>query len=208
MWSPLTVRLEGERVALEPLEPRHEPALAEAANDPRIWRWLTGATPTRAQFAQWFAHALGEAAAGREGPFATIDRATGRPIGSTRYLSLRPEHRGIEIGWTWLAPSAWQTGANVEAKLLLLEDAFERLGCVRVEFKTDARNERSRAALGALPAQLEGVLRHHMITPYGPRDSAYYSVVEQEWPAVRGHLTRRLRRSRRPDVSPRTAPGD
>jgi RimJ/RimL family protein N-acetyltransferase len=192
MWEHLTRRLEGELVALEPLAPTHEAALAEAAQDPEIWRWVTGAAPTREEFAAWFARALQEAAAGREGPFATIDRASGRPIGSTRYMALRPEHRGLEIGWTWLARSAWQTGANIEAKLLMLEHAFERLDCLRVEFKTDARNERSRAALAALPAQFEGIFRRHMIQPYGLRDSAYYSVVDDEWPAVRENLRRRL----------------
>ena len=192
MTSPLTTRLEGRHVVLEPLHADHAAPLAEAAADDRVWRWLMGSAPTPEQFAEWFARALREGEAGREGPFATIDRATGRPIGSTRYLAVRPEHRSVEIGWTWLTPGAWQTGANVEAKLLMLEHAFERLGCVRVEFKTDARNERSRAALAALPAQFEGIHRRHMITPYGPRDSAYYSIVAEEWRAVRDNLERRL----------------
>jgi RimJ/RimL family protein N-acetyltransferase len=114
-------------------------------------------------------------------------------VGSSRYLNVRPHDRVVEIGWTWLNPAAWRTGANVEAKLLMLEHAFEGLGCVRVEFKTDARNERSRAALEAIPAQFEGVLRNHMIVPdVGQRDSAYFSVIEQEWPAVRDNLRRRL----------------
>ena len=193
-WPPtaLTTRLEGRHVVLEPLAAHHEAALAEVARDDEVWRWLTGTAPTREQFAAWFQRALAAAAAGIEGPFATLDATTGRALGSTRYLALRPEHRGLEIGWTWLGRPAWQTGANIEAKLLMLERAFECLGCVRVEFKTDARNERSRAALAALPAQFEGVHRHHMITPYGMRDSAYYSVIATEWPAVRANLERRL----------------
>ncbi len=102
----------------------------------------------------------------------------------------------VEIGWTWLHPRAWRTGANVEAKLLMMRHAFETLGCVRVEFKTDARNERSRAALAALPARFEGILRNHMIVPdVGQRDSAYYSVIPSEWPAVRSNLERRLGRT-------------
>ncbi len=115
-------------------------------------------------------------------------------IGSTRYLALRPEHRSIEIGWTWLTPAAWGTGANVEAKLLMLEHAFERLGCLRVELKTDARNERSRGAMAALPAQFEGVHRKHMLVRGGERrDSAWYSVLDDEWPAVRANLLRPTR---------------
>jgi RimJ/RimL family protein N-acetyltransferase len=131
--------------------------------------------------------------AGTEGAFATIDADTGQPIGSTRYLALRPEHRSLEIGWTWLAPACWRTGANVEAKLLMLWHAFEDLGCLRVEFKTDARNDRSRAALAALPAQFEGVFRKHMLVRGGERrDSAYYSIIDEEWPEVRENLERRL----------------
>ncbi len=125
------------------------------------------------------------AAAPRNGPL----------IGSSRYLNVRRFDRVVEIGWTWLTPSAWRSGANVEAKLLMLSRAFETLGCVRVEFKTDARNERSRAAIAALPARFEGVMRSHMIVPdIGLRDSAYYSVIEEEWPGVRANLERRLAR--------------
>jgi RimJ/RimL family protein N-acetyltransferase len=99
----------------------------------------------------------------------------------------------LEIGWTWLTPSAWGTGANVEAKLLQLEHAFDRLGARRVEFKTDANNERSRAALAALPAQFEGIFRKHMLVRDGEnRDSAWFSIVDDEWPEVRANLERRL----------------
>ena len=111
--------------------------------------------------------ALANQAAGTEMPFTTIRQEDGRVLGSTRYLALRPEHRSLEIGWTWLTPEAWGTGANVEAKLLMLGDAFERLGCLRVELKTDARNERSRGAMAALPAQFEGVHRKQMLVRDG-----------------------------------------
>jgi N-acetyltransferase len=195
MWDGLTRRLEGEIVILEPLQAGHEEALWAAAQHPEIWTWLAPIGSSRAYFAEWLATSLAEAEAGREGVFATVERASGQPVGSTRYLSLREVHRGLEIGWTWLTPAMWRTGANVEAKLLMLEHAFERLGCMRVEFKTDARNERSRAALAALPAQFEGVLRKHMLMPgVGVRDSAYYSVIDEEWPAVRDNLERRLKR--------------
>ena len=125
----------------------------------------------------------------------TLDAASGKPIGSTRFLTLRPEHRGLEIGWTWLRRSHWSSGANVEAKLLQLGHAFERHGCMRVEFKTDARNERSRRALEALPAQFEGVFRKHMLVGEDGtrlRDSAYYAITDDEWPAVKANLQRRL----------------
>jgi N-acetyltransferase len=106
---------------------------------------------------------------------------------------LEPLEARHEIGGTWLEPSAWGTGANIEAKLLMLEQAFERLGCLRVEFKTDSRNERSRSALKALPAQFEGIFRRHMIIEdVGVRDSAYYSVTDEDWPAVRINLQQRL----------------
>jgi RimJ/RimL family protein N-acetyltransferase len=193
MWDGLSTRLEGEIVVLEPLEERHEEDLFEASQHPEIWRWLAPVGESREYFSAWFTASLRESGAGREGVFATVDRHSGKPIGSTRYLSLREAHRGLEIGWTWLMPSAWRTGANIEAKLLMLEHAFERLGCMRVEFKTDARNERSRAALAALPAQFEGVFRRHMVMPgVGKRDSAYYSVIDEEWPGVRANLGRRL----------------
>jgi RimJ/RimL family protein N-acetyltransferase len=108
-------------------------------------------------------------------------------------MTLRPEHRGLEIGWTWHARRVWGTGVNVETKLLLLAHAFETLGCMRVEFKTDARNERSRAALEALPARFEGIFAKHMLVRGGEvRDSAYYAITDDDWPAVRANLERRL----------------
>jgi N-acetyltransferase len=197
MWANLTPRLEGELIVLEPLEARHQAGLYAAARHSEIWAWLAPIGESEEYFAQWFEASLAESAAGREGVFATIDRASGGPIGSTRYLNLREAHKGLEIGWTWLAPSAWGTGTNVEAKLLMLSHAFDELECMRVEFKTDARNERSRAALAALPAQFEGVFRKHMSMPgVGVRDSAYYSIVDSEWPSVRANLQRRLARAR------------
>ena len=197
MWPNLTPTLEGELVVLEPLSARHERDLLAAAGDAEIWRWMPYTIASAAELAGWLEESVAQSAAGREGVFATVDRGSGRAIGSTRYLSLRPEHRGLEIGHTWLGRSAWRTGANVEAKLLMLAHAFEELDCLRVEFKTDAGNERSRAALAALPARFEGVLRHHMVVPYGDgiRDSAYYSVISTEWPQVRANLMARLARS-------------
>jgi RimJ/RimL family protein N-acetyltransferase len=191
--GPLTTTLTGSIVELEPLGREHAEGLWEAARPPEIWRWLYHVGESREKFDAWLELTLEAAAAEREGPFATRDRAGGALIGSSRYLNLRPADRVLEIGWTWLTPSAWGSGANVEAKLLMLTHAFESLGCVRVEFKTDARNERSRSALEAIPAQFEGVMRNHMIVPdVGQRDSAYFSVIDREWPEVEKNLRRRL----------------
>lgn len=191
--APLTTSLSGSIVELEPLERGHADGLWEAAQPDEIWRWLYHVGESREKFDMWLESALAAADAGTEGPLATRDRRSGALIGSSRFLNVRPADRVVEIGWTWLTPSAWQCGANVEAKLLMMTHAFESLGCVRVEFKTDARNERSRNALAALPAQFEGVMRNHMIVPdIGLRDSAYFSVIDSEWPEVRANLERRL----------------
>jgi RimJ/RimL family protein N-acetyltransferase len=189
-WSCPT--LEGRIVRLEPLSESHEDGLWAAARDPRTWRWLSVVQPqTRSEWSAWFAQALAEAAAGRELPLVTLCHE--EIVGSTRFLALRPEHRSVEIGWTWLHPDAWGTGTNVEAKLLQLRHAFETWGCRRVELKTDALNDRSRRALEALGATFEGIHRKHMLVREGEsRDSAWYSVVDDEWPAVRARLEARL----------------
>jgi RimJ/RimL family protein N-acetyltransferase len=188
--------LEGRIVRLEPLAPGHEDGLWEASRDPRTWRWLSVVQPqTSDEWQAWFEQALAAAAAGTELPLVTI---TGdRVVGSTRFLALRPEHGSVEIGWTWLHPSAWGTGANVEAKLLQLRHAFESWGCRRVELKTDALNERSRGALEALGATFEGVHRKHMLVRDGEnRDSAWYSVIDNDWPGVQAKLEARLSAAR------------
>jgi len=189
------VRLEGRLVALEPLGEAHADGLWEAAQDPEVWRFThADVGGSRAEFDAWLAQALAEARDGLSLPFAQLE-AGGAPVGSTRYMSLRPEHRGLEIGHTWLTSRAWGQGVNAEAKLLLLRHAFETLGCMRVEFKTDARNERSRAALAALPARFEGVFAKHMLVRGGVvRDSAWYAVTDDEWPAVRSALEARVTR--------------
>jgi N-acetyltransferase len=195
MVSELARRLEGTRVVLEPLEPRHEEGLWLVAQDPRIWTWMSVLPPASPDaFHDWFDEALAARRSGEAVPFATLDAASGAPVGSTRYLAIRPEHRVVEIGWTWLAPSHWSSGANVEAKYLMLRHAFE-LGFLRVEFKTDASNERSRRALAALPAEFEGIHRRHMLVRgVERRDSAWYAVIDEDWPRVRAALERRLGR--------------
>ena len=184
--------LEGRIVRLEPLAPEHEEGLWVASRDPRTWRWLTVVRPeTREKWHTWVESALAAAEAGTELPLVTI--RSGEIVGSTRFLALRPEHRSVEIGWTWLHPTAWGTGVNAEAKLLQLRHAFEAWGCRRVELKTDARNERARRALEAIGATFEGVHRKHMLVRGGEsRDSAWYSVVDDEWPSVKARLESRL----------------
>jgi RimJ/RimL family protein N-acetyltransferase len=189
------VVLEGSRIRLEPLSSDHLADLAAVALDPAIWRWTTARPMDVEGLRAWLEMALRNAADGTEVPFATVDLASGRAIGSTRFLSIVPEHRRLEIGWTWVATALQRTGANREAKLLQLTHAFETLAANRVEFKTHAANERSRLALLGLGATFEGLFRRHMIMPDGsPRDSACYSVIAAEWPAVKATLAGGLAR--------------
>jgi RimJ/RimL family protein N-acetyltransferase len=193
----LTERLEGSIVVLEPYAEEHIEGLWEAAQAPEIWTWLAPLNE-REMFDKWLELTREAERSGDEGTFVTRDLSSGRVVGSSRYLNVRPADRVVEIGWTWLNPSAWRSGANVEAKLLMMRHAFETLDCLRVEFKTDARNERSCAALAAIPAKFEGTLRNHKITPsVGVRDSAYFSVIDSEWPEVKANLERRLARGGR-----------
>jgi RimJ/RimL family protein N-acetyltransferase len=187
-----TPTLEGRIVRLEPLEERHTDSLWDASRDPATWRWLSVVQPrTREEFDAWVGQALAGAASGAELPLVTF--GYGEVVGSTRFLALRPEHGSVEIGWTWLHPTAWGTGVNVEAKLLMLGHAFERWGCRRVELKTDARNDRSRKAMEAMGATFEGVHRKHMLVRDGEnRDSAWYAVLDDDWPRVRDGLAQRL----------------
>ncbi|MEO8468596.1 MAG: GNAT family N-acetyltransferase [Chloroflexota bacterium] len=183
------VTLTGKRVRLEPLSVDHLDDLVEVGLDTSIWA-LTIARPTdRDGIEVWLRAAIASGAAGTDVPFATIDLASGRAVGSTRYMSIVPDHRRLEIGWTWVGTAQQRTGINREAKALQLAHAFDELGANRVEFKTDARNDRSRNALLGIGATFEGIFREHMIMPTGPlRDSAYYSVISVEWPEVRDRL--------------------
>ena len=188
MWHDIAPTLRGRSVTLEPLTSAHLDDLRRAAADERIWRFMVTTDVER-----WLADAVEEHEAGRRVQFVAL--LGGEAAGSTSYLSLAPEHLRLEIGNTWMNPSTWGTGANAEAKYLLLRLAFETLGCRRVEFKTDARNERARAALAALPAEFEGIHRKHMLVRGGERrDSAWYAVIDDDWPAVKAQLETRIRR--------------
>ena len=194
MRAPERVTLAGRHVRLEPIEERHrDDLLAAAAQDPETFRYTVGALWKGASvWADYLADAL------RPGfvTWATVDAATGRALCSTRFGDIEPEHGRGEIGWTWIAPSHQRTAINTEAKLLQLSYAFEELGATRVALKTDARNERSQRAIERIGGVREGVLRRHMRLPDGfIRDTVYYSILADEWPAVKRRLEERLRRT-------------
>jgi RimJ/RimL family protein N-acetyltransferase len=186
------VTLEGRWVRLEPLAERHAADLALVSGDEEIWQYMPAALITIEQIRAWIAEAQELQANGAVLPFAIVERESGRAIGSTRYLTIMPKDRGIEIGWTWLGRAFWRTPVNSECKFLLLRHAFEILGCIRVQIKTDRRNERSRRAIERLGAQFEGILRNHMVLRYGLRDSAYYSIIDSEWPEIKARLAGQL----------------
>jgi N-acetyltransferase len=189
------VTLEGRIVRLEPMTLDHVEPLAAVAGDLPTWRWTTGRPMDLDGMRRWVETALAARDAGGEHPWVTVDRATGQPIGSSRYLNIVLEHRRLEIGWTWVTPAWQRRGANREAKLLMLDHAFEGLGCMRVEFKTDALNAQSRAALAGIGATFEGIFRRHIVMPDGRiRDSAYFSIIEEEWPGVRAALSASVER--------------
>jgi N-acetyltransferase len=185
--------LEGTVVRLEPLVRAHEEALAEAARPQEIWEHSIGPR-RREEVLQYIERAIADRDAGTGCPFAVRHLAEGRVIGSTRFHSYRREHRSVEIGYTWYHPSYWRTAVNTECKLLLLAVAFERLGCIRVQFRVSVNNRRSRAAVARLGAVEEGTLRSEWLLPDGRRrDMTYYSILDHEWPGVKARLAARLK---------------
>lgn len=191
------VRLVGERVELIPMETIHVGGLYAAGRRPEIWDYMPMRVASRGDMTRLVHEALRARAEGHELPFVILDRAAGRIVGSTRFLDITPAHRGIEIGWTWLAPDVWRGPVNTECKYLLLRHCFETLEMIRVGLKTDARNVRSQRAIERLGAVREGVLRHHRIMPDGfLRDSVYYGILVEEWPAVKARLEGLLRNRR------------
>lgn len=185
--------MEGRWVRLEPLSLEHVPLLVPAASDQEIWRYLPVLADTEEKLHAWAEDAIRNAHAGTELPFVTVERSTGRLIGSTRFMDIRLPHRGVEIGYTWLAKPWWRTPINSEAKYVQLRHLFEELGCIRVALKTDLLNLQSQRAIERLGAQREGVLRKHMIVQNGRvRDTVYYSILDDEWPAIRQRMEREL----------------
>jgi RimJ/RimL family protein N-acetyltransferase len=191
------VVLTGDLVQLEPLTAAHADALAAAAGDGRLWELWYTSVPAPEAMTDDVARRLAEQAAGASLPFTVRRLDTGAVIGTTNYLNLDPEGPRLEVGGTWNARSVQRSGTNSESKLLLLEHAFERLGCIAVEFRTHWHNRQSRTAIAALGAKQDGVLRHHRRLPDGSlRDTVVFSILDCEWPAVRAGLRARLARHR------------
>ncbi|RMH74272.1 MAG: N-acetyltransferase [Gemmatimonadetes bacterium] len=183
------VILEGPFVRLEPLTRDHIPALFQAANYPEIWEYMTSIVATPEDMVAYVSAALDQQAQGVALPFVTVHTATNTVVGSTRFGNIAPEHRRVEIGWTWITPRFQRTAVNTEAKWLMLTHAFEVWNCIRVEFKTDVLNTRSRRAIERLGAKQEGILHHHMILPDGRyRDSVYYRILATEWEPIKARL--------------------
>lgn len=187
------VTLEGNHVRLEPLSLDHLELLGEVGLEPELWRWTASQVSTRGDMRAYVETALKWQAEGTALPFATISKQTGRLVGSTRFANIDSENRHMEIGWTWIALPWQRTAINTEAKYLMLRHAFEKLGCIRVEFKTDSLNEKSRKALLRIGAKEEGTFRNHMIVHDGRyRHSVYFSVIESEWSEVKAQLEEKL----------------
>ncbi len=189
------VTLEGDVVRLEPLARGHVPAVLRAGADPELWRLTTSRIASEADASAYVEAALDARDAGTALPFATVLRASGEAIGSTRFANFDAANRRVEIGWTWIAPAWQRTAVNTEAKYLMLRHAFETLGLIRVELKTDLLNTRSQRAMERIGATREGVLRSHMIVhDERVRDTVYYSIIAPEWPRVKAALEEKLAR--------------
>ncbi len=189
------VTLEGKHIRLEPLSLDHLDALCQVGLDEDIWRWMPYSALNEADMRRYVETALRQQAAGWSLSFATVERTSERVVGSTRYMNIDAANRRLEIGSTWIGAQWQRTVVNTEAKYLMLQHAFEQLGCIRVEFKTDALNEKSRRALLRIGAKEEGLFRNHMLMPNGRvRDSVYYSIIDNEWPRVKAGLEAKLAR--------------
>jgi RimJ/RimL family protein N-acetyltransferase len=189
-FEPQPVTLSGTAIRLEPLALTHAPDLLQASAEKSIWSYMPlSGFPDLQAVEDWIQASLAAQAAGTDLPFAIVLPDTNVAVGSTRYMDIRRPHRGLEIGWTWLAPGVQRTRVNTEAKYLLLKNAFEQLGAVRVQLKTDARNIRSQRAIERIGGVMEGAHRRHMVTWDGHiRDTVYYSILDSEWPTVKRRL--------------------
>src|ERR1700738_1105398 len=189
------VILEGRHVRLEPLTLEHTAQLSEVGLEADLWTWIPTPVRTPEEMSAYVQTALKEQAAGSALPFALIEKSSGRTVGSTRYGNIDRDHHRVEIGWTWVARKWQRTAVNTEAKYLLLRHAFETLGCMRVELKTDSLNQRSRAAILRIGAREEGIFRNHMMAANGRvRHTVYFSIVDSEWADVKSQLEARIGR--------------
>lgn len=193
--NPQPIALEGAHVQLQPLSESHLDALCEVGLDPELWKWIPIQVLDRDQMLRYIQSALSDQQKGMSIPFATVDRASGKVVGSTRFMSIDVPNKRLEIGATWIAKPWQRTSINTEAKYIMMRHAFETLGCNRVEWKTDALNTQSRNAILRLGAREEGIFRHHVVTWTGRlRDSVYFSVIAPEWPDVKKNLEAKLKR--------------
>jgi RimJ/RimL family protein N-acetyltransferase len=191
MLHPVT--LEGRHVRLVPLTLDHAEGLARVGLDPELWRWIPGQITTREEMRAYVETALDEQEKGASLPFAVTDSRSGDIIGSTRYGNISLPNKRVEIGWTWYTRTRQRTPVNTESKLLLLSHAFETLGMIRVELKTDALNEKSRNAILRIGATQEGIFRKHLVCQSGRmRDTVYFSILDSEWPEKKSKLIARL----------------
>jgi N-acetyltransferase len=191
------VTLTGRLVRLEPLSEAHVPDLAVVGQDDSLWAYIPyPPVHSEADMRAWVRDLLARQAKGTDLPFAVVHKEMGRAIGASRYLDIQPANRAVEIGGSWYGRDYQRTAVNTESKYLLLGHAFDDLGCIRVQFKTDRRNERSQRAIERLGAVREGLLRHSSIMPDGyVRDSVYYSILAEEWPGVKVKLEAMLART-------------
>ena len=192
------VTLESPHVCLVPLSSKHVPQLWDAAKDHMedIFRWIPYRMQSREDVERVVATALDEQKRGVSLPFATVEKSSGAVVGSTRFMNIDVPNRKVEIGSTWIAPKWQRTAINTEAKYLMLTHAFDQWGCIRVELKTDALNQKSRNAILRIGAKEEGTLRHHMITHSGRlRDTVYFSIMKFEWPHVRCRMAEKISQS-------------
>jgi RimJ/RimL family protein N-acetyltransferase len=186
--------LEGSHVRLEPLSFTHVGQLCDVGLDPDLWQWTTNLVSTPDDMRVYIESALQMQREGSALPFVITERSSGRVIGSSRFGNIDMRHRRVEIGWTWIARPWQRSSVNTESKYLMLKHAFDALGCMRVEFKTDSLNQRSRTAILRIGAKEEGILRNHMVTHSGRvRHTAYYSIIDTEWPIVKTGLEAKLR---------------
>lgn len=197
------------RIRLEPLHERHAPDLFAAGQEPSLWLYLPGQPFCLfADAKAWILAAQQEQRKGKRLPYAIVDAASNRAVGSTSFSHMRKEHRSTMIGWSWIAPECQGTGINAESKYLLLEYAFETMRAIRVDLRIDERNVKSQRAVERLGAVREGVLRQHMIEDGVIRNTVYYSFIDSEWPQTKEHIARLIRRERARIDTARSEPAE